>query len=44
MSYQPLQIQEDLNYVEEPVQILDRKIKKLRNKSIPLVKVLWKSQ
>ncbi|KAK8676496.1 hypothetical protein V6N13_142070 [Hibiscus sabdariffa] len=29
---------------KEPVQILDRKIKRLRNKSVPLVKVLWKNQ
>ena len=28
MSYQPLQLQEDLTYVKECVQIMDRKIKK----------------
>ncbi|KAI3801953.1 hypothetical protein L1987_30072 [Smallanthus sonchifolius] len=31
-----------LNYVEEPIAILDRAEKRLRNKSIPLVKVQWK--
>jgi len=44
LKYSPLQIQEDLSYVVEPVQILDRKEKQLRNKVIPLVKVLWRSQ
>jgi hypothetical protein len=31
----------DLNYVEKPVQILDHGEKKFRQKTIPLVKVLW---
>ncbi|KAL4273322.1 hypothetical protein GQ457_13G016100 [Hibiscus cannabinus] len=30
-------------YAKGPVQILDREIKILRNKSVPLVKVLWKN-
>ncbi|KAL5537390.1 hypothetical protein UlMin_045543 [Ulmus minor] len=33
----------DLTYQEQPVQILDRKDKALRNKVIPLVKVLWRN-
>ncbi|KAL5544957.1 hypothetical protein UlMin_008741 [Ulmus minor] len=36
-------IREDLTYEEQPVQILDRKDKALRNKVIPLVKVLWRN-
>jgi len=44
LSDQPMQIQGDLSYAEEPMQILDHKVKQLRNKAIPLVKVLWKSQ
>ena len=40
LSYSPLQLQEDLSYTVEPVQVLDRKEKQLRNKAIPLVKVL----
>ena len=44
LKYSPLQIQENLSYVLEPVQILDRKEKQLRNKMIPLIKVLWRSQ
>lgn len=47
ISYEPDQdryvpIREDLTYVEHPVRILDEKEKVLRNKSISLVKVLWK--
>ena len=40
----PLQIQKDMTYTEEPVQILDRKEKQLRRKIISLVKVLWRNQ
>ena len=36
-----LQLTEDLSYNEEPIEILDRQIKKLRNKEIPIVKVKW---
>ncbi|KAL5551009.1 hypothetical protein UlMin_001185 [Ulmus minor] len=36
-------VNEDLTYEEKPVQILDRKDKTLRNKVIPLVKVLWRN-
>ncbi|KAL5860069.1 hypothetical protein ACOSQ4_001365 [Xanthoceras sorbifolium] len=38
-----IEIQPDLTYEEEPVQILDREIKELRNKRVPLVKVLWRN-
>ena len=30
-----------MTYVEEPIAILDRQVRKLRSKKIPLVKVLW---
>ncbi|KAL6191560.1 hypothetical protein ACLB2K_037950 [Fragaria x ananassa] len=40
---QLISLQKDLSYEEEPVQILDRKEQVLRNKTIPLVKVLWRS-
>ncbi|KAL4032939.1 hypothetical protein IC575_006022 [Cucumis melo] len=39
---QPVELKEELSYVEEPVQILDRKEQVLRNKTIPLIKVLWR--
>ena len=37
---QPVEIEENLTYEEEPVQILDRREEVLCNKTIPLVKVL----
>jgi hypothetical protein len=40
---QPITLREDLAYIEEPVQILDRREQVLRNKTIPLVKVLWRN-
>ncbi|KAA3487362.1 DNA/RNA polymerase superfamily protein [Gossypium australe] len=36
-----VEIQPNMSYVEELVKILAREVKQLRNKSIPLVKVLW---
>jgi len=38
---EPIEIIEDLVYEERPIQILDHRIKQLRNKRIRLVKVLW---
>ena len=34
---------EDLSYEEVPVEILDRQVKRLRNKEIATVKVLWRN-
>nr|XP_048318585.1 uncharacterized protein LOC125418621 [Ziziphus jujuba var. spinosa] len=36
-----IELREDLSYVGQPVQILDHEERVLRNKTIPLVKVLW---
>ncbi|KAL5803101.1 hypothetical protein ACOSQ4_031406 [Xanthoceras sorbifolium] len=38
-----IKIRPDLTYEEEPVQILDREIKELRNKRVPLVKIRWRN-
>jgi len=40
ISHEPLQLKENLTYVEEPIQIVDRKYRVLRNRTIPFVKVL----
>ncbi|KAA0056289.1 pol protein [Cucumis melo var. makuwa] len=40
VDYEPLEINENLSYAEQPVEILVREIKMLRNRGIPLVKVL----
>ncbi|KAL0298737.1 UNVERIFIED_CONTAM: Retrovirus-related Pol polyprotein from transposon [Sesamum radiatum] len=36
-----VEISEELTYMEEPAEILDRSVRKLRNKEIPMVKVRW---
>ena len=36
-----IQVDDSLNYIEQPVVILDRKSKDLRNKRVELVKVQW---
>jgi hypothetical protein len=41
VEYEPLEIQEGLAYVEEPVRIMDKKEHVLHTKRIPIVKVLW---
>ncbi|KAK6125470.1 hypothetical protein DH2020_040803 [Rehmannia glutinosa] len=41
LTLQLIQIDESFSYEEKPTTILDRGVKKLRNKEIPLVKVLW---
>ena len=38
-----LGVGEDLYYEEIPVEILDRQVKRLRNKEIATVKVLWRN-
>ncbi|KAM1359897.1 hypothetical protein ACFX11_046865 [Malus domestica] len=43
IPHQPLEINPDLSYDEEPVTILDWKDKELRNKTMRLVKVLWRN-
>ncbi|XP_058006766.1 uncharacterized protein LOC131182134 [Hevea brasiliensis] len=43
LSAETIDIQPDLMYEKEPVKILAREIKELRNKKIPLVKVLWRN-
>ncbi|KAM6570095.1 hypothetical protein CsatB_018080 [Cannabis sativa] len=43
LNYETLELQPDLSYDEQPVQILDKKEKVLRTKTISLVKVLWRN-
>jgi len=42
ISHEPLQLKENLTYVEEQIQILERNDRVLRNRTIPFVKVLCK--
>ena len=41
LSEPEVEIHTDLTYIEQPVRILDTQIRQLRNKEIPMVKVLW---
>ena len=41
LPVQDIQVQEDFTFEEEPKAIIDREIRQLRNKQIPMVKVLW---
>ena len=43
VSSEIIELRPDLTYEEEPVQIIAQEVKELRNKRIPLVKVLWKN-
>ena len=43
LSYENLELDEDLSYEEKPVQILYHKDKVLRPKTIAFVKVLWRN-
>ena len=36
-----IQVDESLNYIERPIEFLDRKTKVLRNKEVKLVNVQW---
>ncbi|TYK15208.1 pol protein [Cucumis melo var. makuwa] len=44
VDFKPLQINENLSYEEQPVEILAREVKMLRNQRISLVKVLWRNR
>ena len=44
LATEEIELQEDLTFKEEPVEVLDCKVKMLRTKAIPMVKVFWKYQ
>ncbi|WMV25123.1 hypothetical protein MTR67_018508 [Solanum verrucosum] len=44
VSLEGLGVKENLSYEEVSVEILDQQVKKLRNKEIASVKVLWRNQ
>ena len=43
LPIEDLGYKDNIYYEEAPVQILDRQVKRLRNKELVLVKVLWKN-
>ena len=44
VSSETIELRSDLTYEEEPVEIFAWEVNELRNKKIPLVKVLWRNQ
>ena len=44
VSLKDVTIEENLTYEEVPIDILDRQVKRLRNKEIASVKVLWRNK
>nr|GEV81832.1 putative reverse transcriptase domain-containing protein [Tanacetum cinerariifolium] len=38
-----IQLDDKLNFIEEPMEIMDREVKQLKQSRIPIVKVLWNS-
>ncbi|XP_071912309.1 uncharacterized protein [Coffea arabica] len=43
LQLEGIEVDESLTYEEGPVRILEREVKELRDKKIPLVKILWKN-
>ena len=39
----PIELRENLSFEVQPVGIVDQRMKELRNKIIPMVKVSWRS-
>ncbi|GKE87950.1 hypothetical protein Tco_1565425 [Tanacetum coccineum] len=44
MSLEGIHVDDKLQFVEEPVEIMEREIKRLKRSQIPLVKVRWNSR
>ncbi|GJS74437.1 putative reverse transcriptase domain-containing protein [Tanacetum coccineum] len=44
ISLDEIQIHDKLNFIEEPVEIMDREVKRLKQSCIPIVKVRWNSR
>nr|GEY05623.1 putative reverse transcriptase domain-containing protein [Tanacetum cinerariifolium] len=44
ISLEEVHIDDKLRYVEEPVEVIDRKVKRLKKSRIPIIKVQWNSR
>ncbi|XP_076923350.1 uncharacterized protein LOC143585447 [Bidens hawaiensis] len=44
IPHEELKLDEKLNFVEEPLEVVDRQVKKLRRRQIPIVKIRWNSK
>ena len=44
VPFEEVQVDEKLHFVEEPVEIMDREVKRLKQSRIPIVKVRWSAR
>ncbi|XP_059292441.1 uncharacterized protein LOC132045884 [Lycium ferocissimum] len=44
LTHEEIEFNEWLSYKEEPIQILDRQVRRLRTKNVASLKVLWQTQ
>ncbi|GKC03998.1 hypothetical protein Tco_0995608 [Tanacetum coccineum] len=44
ISLEEIQLDDKLNFVEEPVEIMDREVKQLKQSRIPIIKVCWNAR
>nr|GEZ61286.1 putative reverse transcriptase domain-containing protein [Tanacetum cinerariifolium] len=44
ISLDEVHIDDKLRFVEEPVEVMDRKVKRLKQSCIPIIKVRWNSR
>ncbi|GKA06361.1 hypothetical protein Tco_0685585 [Tanacetum coccineum] len=44
ISLDEIHVDDKLNFIEEPIEIMDREVKCLKQSRIPIVKVLWNSR
>ncbi|GJW34979.1 hypothetical protein Tco_0057899 [Tanacetum coccineum] len=44
ISLEEIQLDDKLNFVEEPVEIMDREVKQLKRSRIPIIKVRWNTR
>ena len=44
VSLENVEVKDNLSYEDVPIEILDRHVRRLRNKEVTSVKVLWRSQ
>ncbi|XP_024962014.1 uncharacterized protein LOC112502355 [Cynara cardunculus var. scolymus] len=44
MPLEDVQVDDQLHFIEEPIEILDREVKQLKRSKIPILKVRWKSR
>ncbi|GJZ37994.1 hypothetical protein Tco_0584185 [Tanacetum coccineum] len=44
VSFDEIHIDDKLRFVEEPVEIMDREVKRLKKSRIPIIKVRWNTR